>query len=237
MNFAHVLDDLIVGSCLQTPGDLDRCGWRRPCLTGTCPLSTAIAIVHARVSPKCNMRRRLRKIIAFAGWSSPKGLVQSCACSKVPPLLFCHVVMGVIEPGRAPGGGGGGGGMENCTDQVVIHLHARKLFILNRALCAHTITSTSNSWHPLVKIHVGIRWYDQAIIPQIRTWSISIWIYSPSWPVLLSGVTCSTSAKTSGMPSNWQETIAHCHCPRPPMLQIKQSDVDTEQIEFERSSN
>lgn len=24
MNFAHVLDDLIVGSCLQTPQDLDR---------------------------------------------------------------------------------------------------------------------------------------------------------------------------------------------------------------------
>ncbi len=24
MNFAHVLDDLIVGSCLQTPSDLDR---------------------------------------------------------------------------------------------------------------------------------------------------------------------------------------------------------------------
>ncbi len=24
MNFAHVLDDLIVGSCLQTPEDLDR---------------------------------------------------------------------------------------------------------------------------------------------------------------------------------------------------------------------
>ena len=25
MNFAHVLDDLIVGSCLQSPQDLDRC--------------------------------------------------------------------------------------------------------------------------------------------------------------------------------------------------------------------
>ena len=24
MNFAHVLDDMIVGSCLQTPADLDR---------------------------------------------------------------------------------------------------------------------------------------------------------------------------------------------------------------------
>ena len=24
MNFAHVLDDLMVGSCLQTPADLDR---------------------------------------------------------------------------------------------------------------------------------------------------------------------------------------------------------------------
>lgn len=24
MNYAHVLDDLIVGSCLQTPADLDK---------------------------------------------------------------------------------------------------------------------------------------------------------------------------------------------------------------------
>lgn len=27
MNFAQVLDDLIVGSCLQTPSDLDRFAW------------------------------------------------------------------------------------------------------------------------------------------------------------------------------------------------------------------
>ena len=26
MNYARVLDDLIVGSCLQTPADLDKCG-------------------------------------------------------------------------------------------------------------------------------------------------------------------------------------------------------------------
>ena len=36
MNFALVLDNLIVGSCLQTPVDLDRCAPRSPHISEAC---------------------------------------------------------------------------------------------------------------------------------------------------------------------------------------------------------